>query len=265
MILCGRTIESISTLSSRAKRIELKKMDPFDSIPQWLEVLLGEKFFNTCLVHEYVKKNEQNSFCLDCCISLCTHCLPSHQCHRLLQIRRYVYQDVLRLKDADKLIDCSFVQVKSSFYISYTTNSAKVVFLNRRPITRHFKTSGNFCVICDRNLQEPYLFCSISCKVHYMACNLNKQHLSNHDALLHLEDDQMTQDSVPELPISLRTSSGSRSNDATNSKATTESVKRKRSNTLVSPNSHRLISLCSSEMTLAMNRRKGVPHRSPLC
>ncbi|CAA2960447.1 zinc finger [Olea europaea subsp. europaea] len=233
-------------------------MVPFDTIPQWLEVLLGEKFFNSCLFHEYEKKNEENTFCLDCCICLCTHCLPSHESHRLLQIRRYVYQDVLRLKDAEKLIDCSLVQ-------SYTTNSAKVVFLNQRPITRHFKTSGNFCNICDRSLQEPYLFCSISCKVHYMACNLNKQHLSNHDAPLHLEDDQMTQDSVPKLPISLGTSSGSRSSEATKSEATTESVKRKRSDTLVSPNGHRLTSLCSSEMTFAMNRRKGVPHRSPLC
>lgn len=98
-----------------------------------------------------------------------------------------------------------------------------------------------------------------------MACNLNKQHLSNHDAPLHLEDDQMTQDSVPKLPISLGTSSGSRSSEATKSEATTESVKRKRSDTLFSPNGHRLTSLCSSEMTFAMNRRKGVPHRSPLC
>ncbi|KAL2525157.1 PLATZ transcription factor family protein [Abeliophyllum distichum] len=251
MVLYARTRESISTLPSIAKRMELKKMVPFAAIPQWLEVLLGEKFFNSCLIHEYEKKNEENTFCLDCCISLCPHCLPSHQSHRLLQIRRYVYQDVLRLKDADKLIDCSFVQ-------SYTTNSAKVVFLNQRPITRHFKTSVNFCIICDRNLQEPYLFCSISCKVHYLACNLNKQPLSDHDDLLHVEHDEMKPESVPKLPISVRTSSGS--SDGRNCKA-----KRKRSGTLVTTNGHRLISLCSSEMTFAMNRRKGVPHRSPLC
>ncbi|XP_070046125.1 protein RGF1 INDUCIBLE TRANSCRIPTION FACTOR 1-like [Nicotiana tomentosiformis] len=173
------------------------------SIPKWLEVLLGEKFFNACLVHELQRKNEENVFCLDCCFSLCLHCLPSHKCHRLLQcskanlvlfmwvcscyffpaqilqadlasncnvdivvvhflilqIRRYVYQNVLRLKEADKLLDCSFVQ-------SYTTNSAKVVFLNQRPITRQFKSSLNYtCIVCDRSIQRPNIFCSISCKV----------------------------------------------------------------------------------------------------
>ncbi|XP_070019329.1 uncharacterized protein [Nicotiana sylvestris] len=132
------------------------------SIPKWLEVLLSEKFFNACLVHELERKNEENVFCLDCCFSLCLHCLPSHHCHKLLQIRRYVYQDVLRLKEADKLLDCSFVQ-------SYTTNSAKVVFLNQRPITRQFKNSLNYtCIVCDRSIQRPNLFCSISCKVQHM-------------------------------------------------------------------------------------------------
>lgn len=56
------------------------------SIPQWLEFLLAEKFFNPCLVHESDKKNEKNTFCLDCCISLCPHCLHPHQTHRLLQV-----------------------------------------------------------------------------------------------------------------------------------------------------------------------------------
>ena len=103
------------------------------------------------------KKNEKNVYCLNCCISLCPHCLSPHRSHRLLQvslskftaiifqssllspfsflkllivrflncvlnflifvllqIRRYVYHDVLRLDDAAKLIDCTFVQVSSS-------------------------------------------------------------------------------------------------------------------------------------------------------
>ncbi|KAG5588925.1 hypothetical protein H5410_039439, partial [Solanum commersonii] len=129
-------------------------------IPKWLEVLLSEKFFNSCLVHEFEKKNEENAFCLDCCLTLCIHCLPSHQSHKLLQIRRYVYQNVLRLKDVDILLDCSFVQ-------SYTTNNAKVVFLNQRPIKRQFiKGSANYtCNQCHKSLQCPNIFCSISCKV----------------------------------------------------------------------------------------------------
>jgi hypothetical protein len=126
-------------------------------LPRWLEVLLTEKFFNACIFHEDAKKNEKNVYCLNCCISLCPHCLSPHRSHRLLQvslskftkiifqssllspfsflkllivrflncvlnflifvllqIRRYVYHDVLRLDDAAKLIDCTSVQVSSS-------------------------------------------------------------------------------------------------------------------------------------------------------
>ncbi|KAK6240007.1 hypothetical protein QUC31_005476 [Theobroma cacao] len=79
--------------------------------PRWLQVLLTEKFFNACIIHEDAKKNEKNIYCLDCCISICPHCLSPHSSHRLLQIRRYVYHDVIRLDDATKLMDCSFVQI----------------------------------------------------------------------------------------------------------------------------------------------------------
>ncbi|KAA8522259.1 hypothetical protein F0562_012932 [Nyssa sinensis] len=245
----------------------------FTSIPHWLEVLLGEKFFNPCLVHESEKKNEKNTFCLDCCSSLCPHCLPPHQNHRLLQIRRYVYNDVLRLNDAQKLMDCSFVQ-------SYTTNGAKVVFLNQRPMTRQLKGSGNICIMCDRNLQDPYLFCSISCKVHHMVStkvSSRKQRFYAFEldeqrrlGFLELEDGQMTPNSILELPISLRTSSGSSSSSvaALNCSrtlactATTEFVKKKRNTVSVSRRQYRPV--LSSEVEFAVNRRKGVPHRSPL-
>ncbi|CAF2264780.1 hypothetical protein HID58_013956 [Brassica napus] len=133
------------------------QMEPKD-FPAWLEVLLKEKFFNACLDHEDVKKNEKNILCIDCCLSICPHCLPSHNSHRLLQIRRYVYNDVLRVEDGSKLMDCSLIQ-------PYITNSSKVVFINERPHSRQFRGSGNFCYTCDRSLQSPYVFCSLSCKI----------------------------------------------------------------------------------------------------
>ncbi|MBA0589556.1 hypothetical protein Gorai_018296, partial [Gossypium raimondii] len=164
-------------------------------VPRWLQVLLTEKFFNACIIHEDARKNEKNIYCLDCCISICPRCLAPHSSHRLLQVRRYVYHDVIRLDDATKLMDCAFVQVSHHplllnstsiptnienktcftfnavltvflcsvfvllFHKSYITNSAKVVFINQRPQTRQFRGSGNFCTICDRSLQDPYLFC----------------------------------------------------------------------------------------------------------
>ncbi|OVA04534.1 zinc finger protein [Macleaya cordata] len=127
----------------------------------WIFSLLSEKFFIPCLLHEYSKKNEKNIFCLDCSITICAHCLKFHRSHRLLQVRRYVYHDVIRLDDMEKLFDCSFVQ-------SYSTNNAKVIFLNQRPQSRPFKSSGTVCNTCDRSLQDSYHFCSLACKVQYL-------------------------------------------------------------------------------------------------
>ncbi|CAL9055588.1 unnamed protein product [Musa banksii] len=86
---------------------------------------------------------------------------PPHPSHPLLQVRRYVYNDVVRLDDLEKLIDCSFVQ-------PYTINSAKAVFLKPRPQSRPPKVSGNICLTCDRILQDGFHFCSLSCKVDHI-------------------------------------------------------------------------------------------------
>ncbi|RXH98698.1 hypothetical protein DVH24_011023 [Malus domestica] len=84
--------------------------------PAWLERLMAETFFGGCEVHDSRRKNEKNVFCLHCCLSICPHCLPSHRLHPLLQIRRYVYHDVVRLGDLEKLIDCSYIQVDHLVY-----------------------------------------------------------------------------------------------------------------------------------------------------
>ncbi|KAH7837059.1 hypothetical protein Vadar_009080 [Vaccinium darrowii] len=85
--------------------------------PAWLEGLMGEStFFAACGLHENRRKNEKNIFCLDCCQSFCPHCLPSHRDHPLLQVRRYVYHNVVRLDDLEKLIDCSYIQVDYMVY-----------------------------------------------------------------------------------------------------------------------------------------------------
>ncbi|KAH9327294.1 hypothetical protein KI387_007472, partial [Taxus chinensis] len=126
--------------------------------PVWLEALLSDQFFVPCSIHLEHKKNEVNIFCVDCSANICQHCLVSHRSHRLLQVRRYVYHDVIRVHDMQKLLDCSLVQ-------TYITNSARVVFLNQRPQSRLSKGQGNSCVTCDRVLQEPYRYCSVRCKV----------------------------------------------------------------------------------------------------
>ncbi|KAI3455800.1 hypothetical protein Pfo_012463 [Paulownia fortunei] len=141
---------------------EEEEQEVVEMKPAWLQGLMAETFFAACGVHQNRRKNEKNIFCLNCCLSFCPHCLPSHHpSHPLLQVRRYVYQDVIRLDDLEKLIDCSYIQ-------PYTINSAKVIFLNQRAQSRSCKGSGNPCFTCDRILQDPFNFCSLSCKVDHM-------------------------------------------------------------------------------------------------
>ncbi|XP_021889552.1 uncharacterized protein LOC110808374 [Carica papaya] len=235
-------------------------------LPPWLHALLTEKFFNACIIHEEAKKNEKNIFCLDCCISICPHCLSPHSSHRLLQIRRYVYHDVIRLDDAARLMDCGFVQ-------SYTTNSAKVVFINQRPQTRQFRGSGNICSTCDRSLQDPYLFCSLSCKINYLVRTQGGVSKFLFDCKFlplpeqGLDDGLMTPESVLEPAGSAHTSSGSGGYGEVCSRtlgctATTEIVRKKRSS--LSAACRPMCSPVSEISASLMNRRKKTPHRAPL-
>ncbi|MQM22112.1 hypothetical protein Taro_055160 [Colocasia esculenta] len=183
------------------------------------------------------------------------------------QIRRYVYQDVVRVDDLGKLIDCEFVQ-------SYTTNSAKVVFINERPQTRPFRASANICITCDRSLQEPYLFCCLSCKVKHLLKTEGalSRHLYECDFLplpnsCDLDmDGQLTPDSVLDSPVlSPATSSGGGGGWVVGCRAAVctggaEFVRKKRSSVGSAARAAAAMSMCAEPSS----RRKGVPNRSPL-
>ncbi|KAK9133782.1 hypothetical protein Scep_013310 [Stephania cephalantha] len=224
--------------------------------PAWLQGLIAETFFGACGSHENRRKNERNIFCLNCCRSICPHCVPSHRSHPLLQVRRYVYHDVVRLDDLEKLIDCSYVQ-------PYTINSAKVVFLKQRPQSRPCKGSANICLKCDRILQDPFHFCSLSCKVDHVVLQggdlsgilyrfdesdfafsqIEGLRMDSAEALEEEEDD----DNDRITPDSISFSSSQNSN-----------MKNKRSN------SKNNTSGFLPNIVLSLSRRKGAPHRSPL-
>ncbi|XP_074348529.1 protein RGF1 INDUCIBLE TRANSCRIPTION FACTOR 1-like [Apium graveolens] len=208
--------------------------------PAWLQALLSETFFVSCEVHYNEKKNEKNSFCLICCQSFCPHCLPSHHSHPQLQVRRYVYQDVIRLEDLKKLIGCSYIQ-------PYTINSAKAIFLKQREQTRSSSKcpGNNTCFTCQRILQEPFHFCSLSCKVDHMVyqgediSSINWFDESQFTQFQGLQMDQITPMSSTEDPFEFQGSSCT-SHDRGNSEY-------------------------SHQITLSFNsRRKGAPRRSPL-
>ncbi|KAF4404095.1 hypothetical protein G4B88_014551 [Cannabis sativa] len=222
-------------------------------VPEWAEILLGEKFFTVCSVHstekkkKKKKKNEKNIFCLDCSTALCSHCLPHHHdLHSLLQIRRYVYHDVIRINDANKLnIDCSSIQEES-----YKTNKAKVVFLKQRPISPlRVSSSKSFCIKCDRILHHPYLFCSLSCKVYY-------------------HDDGMTPEEPKKVVLLDRilTTPDSTTNISNSSSCRTPTVKKRSiSDYNEPPHHHVMMYRRPVDVDVGGNRRrKGVPQRSPL-
>ncbi|KAL2901757.1 DNA polymerase alpha catalytic subunit [Bienertia sinuspersici] len=238
------------------------------SIPPWLDALLTEKFFEPCLFHSDTsdKKTERNLYCFDCCSSVCPKCLFRHRKHILLQVRRYVYNDVLKLSDAEKLIDCSGVQ-------PYISNSVKVVFLKQRPVTRLFKNPGNSCFTCNRNLQEPFLYCCLSCKVEHIIATQGslRINVSDHKMLDFSDIDELqvvTPESILEASGSIPTSSGSTSSSdlrtALLCTATTEIVRKKRSNLSIRSGSNRSSSQSADHICLN-RRKKGVPNRSPLC
>ncbi|XP_059658360.1 protein RGF1 INDUCIBLE TRANSCRIPTION FACTOR 1 [Cornus florida] len=233
--------------------------------PAWLDGLMAETFFAACGVHENRRKNEKNIFCLECCQSFCPHCLPSHRSHPLLQVRRYVYHDVVRLDDLEKLIDCSYIQ-------PYTINSAKVIFLHQRVQSRSCKGSANICFTCDRILQEPFHFCSLSCKIDHMVCqgedlscilygfNESDFAFSQFEELRmdgsELDaDGQITPNSILEDPLQFKgTSCSSNSMGISGISREPEVAKKKKKGSGFLPG----IVLSLS------NRRKGAPQRSPL-
>ncbi|DAD49779.1 TPA_asm: hypothetical protein HUJ06_032020 [Nelumbo nucifera] len=239
--------------------------------PAWLEALYTQKFFVGCSTHETAKKNEKNILCLDCCTSICPHCLPSHRYHRLVQVRRYVYHDVVRLEDLEKLIDCSNVQ-------AYTINSAKVVFIKKRPQSRQFKGSGNYCTSCDRSLQEPYIHCSLGCKVDFVlkhkknlspylrTCNslqLSSDFLVPQDAGDEEATNETPRSTIVDSDEPMSTSSSGSSGSENMSVACTDFIRKKRSGLYVCARSASKVS--DEDMATSISRRKGIPHRSPLC
>ncbi|KAJ6400344.1 hypothetical protein OIU84_015907 [Salix udensis] len=232
----------LTTPEHKLSLIKIQNVDFFKSsttLPGF-KLFSQKNSFDACFIHKGARKNERNIFCLDCCVSICPHCLPPHNSHRLLQIRRYVYNDVLRLDDAQKLFDCASVQ-------SYTTNSAKY----------------------------PYLFCSISCKVDHILTTKGVAGLSSFFCdckFLPLpepgsDDGLMTPDSVLEPSGSTKTSSSSGGYGGVDCRtlactATTEIVRKKRSSLTSSCRTmYPRITEISSNL---MSRRKKAPSRAPL-
>jgi hypothetical protein len=125
---------------------------------EWTERLCRTKFGCPCKAHAD-KNNGCMFFCLDVpkAPALCASCVPWVSHLRCLQVRRYVYRDVVRRDDISLHLDVSGVQ-------AYTINNARVLFINPL-IKRWDPVCNNACRTCRKSLPEGMEHCSIWCKL----------------------------------------------------------------------------------------------------
>ncbi|CAN0877146.1 Protein RGF1 INDUCIBLE TRANSCRIPTION FACTOR 1 [Linum grandiflorum] len=173
--MVGRELYMENNSAGRMMTMAMKEEEQDESIRngRWIDTLLSIESFVPCENHMELRKNEKNVFCLDCRTLLCRHCLKSkssNSCkrrHRLLQIFKYVYNEVARLIDVQNYLDCSLIQ-------TYKINGEMAVHLHQRQIQKDAKPStkakfGAACVVCGKYLQDlPNRFCSIVCKISWL-------------------------------------------------------------------------------------------------
>ncbi|KAI8534699.1 hypothetical protein RHMOL_Rhmol10G0116900 [Rhododendron molle] len=121
--------------------------------------MLKARFFSICEIHESCKENERNHYCLDCTTdALCPCYLIHHKNHRVTQIRRSSYHEVIKVEDIQKYLNVPDIQ-------PYTMNKASVVLLNKRPQREPKKGYIYACDICQRGIAHHFKLCSLACKV----------------------------------------------------------------------------------------------------
>ena len=129
------------------------------AMAEWVQRLCDTPFFGACRLHHDVPKNDCTMFCIDApkAPALCGHCAPLvDPALRLLQVRRYVYRDVVKSDDISRYLDVSGVQ-------AYTVNGCSVMFLKPNGAAGSLCGTGA-CRRCMKRLREGAEYCSVVCK-----------------------------------------------------------------------------------------------------
>ncbi|KAG8045113.1 hypothetical protein GUJ93_ZPchr0008g11684 [Zizania palustris] len=212
-----------------------------ESMPPWLDELLSAQFFDGCSSHLLSPRNECNLFCIDCHppqpqAAFCYYCRSHHHSsHRVIQIRRSSYHNVVRVSELEDILDISGIQ-------TYVINSARVVFLNERPQPRGCGVSAiksssspsHSCETCNRVLLDAFRFCSLGCNF----AGIKK-------------DDEMT------IAKNVIVCNG-RDVEVDNSNGTTKTSEDK-----ICDDSKNNNEVPSSTTVIRRHRRKGIPRRAP--
>lgn len=208
---------------------------------EWLSAFLHSQFFGSCSDHPELRKNEKNVFCIDCSIEFCRHC-QDHCFHRQLQICKYLFNDVVRLHEMQKHIDCSKIQ-------TYKINGKKAVHLNPRHRSKDTKPStkskfGGTCEGCGRYIQDlPNRFCSIACKVSVVSVKPKDQ---SHNLI---------PDPISEIAMSFKE----------NYYEDTDMNELESPISVVDSSEERAWVISALKPRKLLHKRKGIPQRSPLC
>ncbi|CAN0921244.1 Protein RGF1 INDUCIBLE TRANSCRIPTION FACTOR 1 [Linum grandiflorum] len=108
--------------------------------------------------------------CHDAAMAFCPYCRSaSHEEHTVIQIRKSLYHNAVRVAVMKNLLEVSDVQL-------YIINGAQVLFLNERPTKNGSSSSSSggavggkaiqhLCEVCGRSLLDDCRFCSLGCKV----------------------------------------------------------------------------------------------------
>ncbi|KAK1288057.1 hypothetical protein QJS10_CPB19g00493 [Acorus calamus] len=157
------------------------------------------------------------------------------------KIRRYVYNNVVKLVDLQKLFKCEQIQ-------TYMANKAKVVYItSRRSKVGPSKDLGTNCHQCDKSIQLPNRFCSLGCKVEFIE--------DTDGSLMKFIKDW---NFLPPLDVEAQnlTSNGDNASTSNNENGSEVAI-------MVPEGTVTGGVAGSGTTTRRRHRRKGIPHRSP--